>query len=91
MYGFGLMMLAPTEAHMQAPDRVNASNDNNEDAPISGSIQLRGFHCGLQRLDASRRPDIAEARESVDTLPRYDNPPSYIVKDNPLESAHRMA
>ncbi|KAJ4364731.1 hypothetical protein N0V83_009328 [Neocucurbitaria cava] len=91
IYGFGLMMMVPTEAHTHAPGRVSASNDDNEDPPGFGSVQHRGFHSGLQRLDASRRQEIAEARESVDTLPRYDNAPSYQAKDDPLESAQRMA
>ena len=71
----------PIEAHAREPRNVglpsNFVDGGGGDAPVFGSVQHRALNRDLQRFDPAIRREVLEARESVDTLPRYDGPPAY--------------
>ncbi|CAO2653811.1 Nn.00g032220.m01.CDS01 [Neocucurbitaria sp. VM-36] len=72
------LVAAPVRAHARSPRNIGLpSHDIDGDAPDFDSIRRRDFARDPQRYDPTLQRQVLEARESVDTLPRYDDPPAY--------------
>ena len=85
----GSGIVVPTPAHVHSSQQRRSSDSNNDGTSVFGSVQYRGSRNGPQQTHQAQQ-ESREAHESVDTLPPYDDPPSYTSAGTASESAQRM-
>ncbi|KAF1850814.1 uncharacterized protein K460DRAFT_391226 [Cucurbitaria berberidis CBS 394.84] len=81
----GNSIVVPIPAHTRPPRELSPSR-RNANPPLFGSVHHRGIYRAPLQIHPALRGVDREARESVDTLPRYPNPPAYSLVVGPPES-----